>query len=133
MLAIFYTILIGVITFIFKEKSQKILVVAVPVFLLLAIIVVLSLIIIDYFQKRFAELEDVGKRVTKLEEAQAIDIQLRKIEGKLIRQEHQEERMEKQNSSFSLHKKGNANVLYIILALLLVALLLWLIFVLKAN
>lgn len=128
---ILYTILIFAITFLFKENSQKIMVIAVPVFLLVAIMVVLTLIVIDYFKRRFSELQQLNERMKKLEEVLALDARFRSIEESLIRQEHQLVSMQKNNASLMLGRKGNASFLYVLLAILLLALLVWLVLVLR--
>jgi len=133
LVGVLYTVIVIIITFIFKENSQRILVVAAPVFLLLAIMIVLAFLVVSYFKQRFAEIIHLHERLKKLEETQALDARLRNIEERLIKQEHGLENMGKSNFRFALHKKGNTAFLYTLLAILLLALLVWLVIVLRTG
>ena len=128
---VLYTAIVIVITFIFKENSQKILIIAIPVFLLLGAILVVTFILIDYFKRRFAEIIYLHERIKKLEETQALDVRLRKIEEKLIKQQYLLNIMSKNNNFSFFNKKGNAVFLYILLAILLLALLVWYVYFLR--
>lgn len=128
---VLYTAIVVVITFIFKENSQKILAIATPVFILLGAIFVVTFILIDYFKRRFAEIVYLHERLKKLEEVQALDVRLRKIEEKLIKQQYFLNNMPKNNNFSFFNKKGNTVFLYIMLAILLIALLVWYIYVLR--
>ena len=127
---IIYTTIVVIITFIFKENSQKILAIAIPVFILLGAILVVTFILIDYFKRRFAEIVYLHERLKKLEEVQALDVRLRKIEEKLIKQQYLLNNMSKNNFSL-FNKKGNTVFLYILLAILLLALLVWYVYFLR--
>ena len=128
---IIYTTIVVIITFIFKENSQKILAIAIPVFILLGAILVVTFILIDYFKRRFAEIIYLHERIKKLEETQALDVRLRKIEEKLIKQQYLLNIMSKNNNFSFFNKKGNAVFLYILLAILLLALLVWYVYFLR--
>src|SRR3989344_4917819 len=104
---IIYTTIVVIITFIFKENSQKILAIAIPVFILLGAILVVTFILIDYFKRRFAEIIYLHERIKKLEETQALDVRLRKIEEKLIKQQYLLNIMSKNNNFSFFNKKGN--------------------------
>ncbi len=128
---VLYTMVVVVITFIFKENSQKILVVAIPMFLLLGVITLITFILIDYFKRRFAEIIYLHERLKKLEEVQALDVRFRKIEEKLIKQQYILNSMSKNNNSLFFNKKGNTVFLFTLLVIFLIAILVWLVFVLR--
>ena len=128
---VLYTAIVVVITFIFKEHSQKILSVVTPVLILLGVLLVITFILIDYFKRRFAEIVYLHERIKKLEEVQALDTRLRKIEEKLIKQQYLLNSMSKHTTFSFLNKKGNTAFLYTMLVLLLLALLVWLVFFLR--
>ncbi len=128
---VLYTVIVIIITFIFKENSQKILSIVTPLLILLGVLFVITFILIDYFKKRFAEIIYLHERLRKLEEAQALDGRLRKIEEKLIKQQHILNAMPKHNNFSFLNKRGNTVFLYTLLVILLLAFLVWLVVFLR--
>ena len=128
---VLYTVIVIIITFIFKENSQKILSIVTPLLILLGVLFVITFILIDYFKRRFAEIIYLHERLRKLEEAQALDGRLRKIEEKLIKQQHILNAMPKHNNFSFLNKRGNTVFLYTLLVILLLAFLVWLVVFLR--
>jgi len=121
-MSVLYMGFVAIITFFFKNISSDILKTTIPIFLIIALIALATIVAIDYFKERFLEVESTMKRVKKLEDNQRFDSRFRKIEEKLISVEHKTTRM------FS-NKKGNMTFNMVLLAIVLIALIAWFVWI----
>ena len=124
-MSILYIGFVGIMTFFFKEKSPDVLRTALPMFLIIAVVGLASVIVADYVKRKFSELESTTKRVSQLEEKQHLDTRLRKIEEKLIS-------LNNKYGFMSNNKKGNITLYYILLVIVLLALIAWFVYIFTA-